>query len=562
MHRLERRRGCRPTVEGLESRRLLAAMSLFSLPTGTHPDDMVDGPDGNLWFVDEGIGIGMFNPTTQSTTIFPTEGGGGSFRGVAVGPDGNIWFTDWRANEVGTINVTTDVMTEFPLPTPDAGVDGITAGPDGNLWFLQSGTSQIGSINATTHAITEYSLPSSDLIGFGPEEEDLTMGPDGNLWLAATGLAGEPYGAVEMFNLTTHELTDFPLPDDYGPTGITIGPDGNLWFAANTAIGTINTTTDAITMFPLPPSPGSGWEGLYDIPDPIGITTGPDGNIWFANWAGNSIGMIDPTTHAITEFPIPNDVPDQCCGPAPFDIVAGSNDAVWFDLAASDQMGEINLSPPNSGSTGPAGGFSPASPPAAASPPTTASPLTADDPPAPGFPFSFTIDLIGGSMPAAAQHDDTITLALGNKPASGGDGLSFTTRNGVTSVSGLTLRRFDHGAGYRIATGERARVAMPNASWKIALPRLLATEKILTAGKGKNRHDVGIRVVLAKAFEPALARDMTNRTASVASGRRSGSAGLQVSYQTSVGIDNLVLYGKAKVASTGQIVVVAKTQSG
>ena len=70
-------------------------MSLFSLPAGTRPYDMVDGPDGNLWFIDLGVGIGMFDTTTHATTVFPLPGGGGGyFRGIAVGPDGNIWFTD------------------------------------------------------------------------------------------------------------------------------------------------------------------------------------------------------------------------------------------------------------------------------------------------------------------------------------------------------------------------------------------------------------------------------------------------------------------------------------
>ena len=38
---------------------------------------------------------------------------------------------------------------------------------------------------------------------------------------------------------------------------------------------------------------------------PVGIAAGPDGNLWFTENAANQIGMINPTTHAITEFPIP-----------------------------------------------------------------------------------------------------------------------------------------------------------------------------------------------------------------------------------------------------------------
>src|SRR4051812_3910877 len=50
-----------------------------------------------------------------------------------------------------------------------------------------------------------------------------------------------------------------------------------------------------ITEFPLP-TPNNA---------PYWITAGPDGNLWFTEQGANQIGMINPTTHAITEFPVP-----------------------------------------------------------------------------------------------------------------------------------------------------------------------------------------------------------------------------------------------------------------
>src|SRR5438105_1035777 len=37
---------------------------------------------------------------------------------------------------------------------------------------------------------------------------------------------------------------------------------------------------------------------------PIGLASGPDGNIWFAELVGNRIGRVTPTG-AIVEFPLP-----------------------------------------------------------------------------------------------------------------------------------------------------------------------------------------------------------------------------------------------------------------
>src|SRR4051794_28097247 len=44
----------------------------------------------------------------------------------------------------------------------------------------------------------------------------------------------------------------------------------------------------------------------YPVPTadsvPYGITSGPDGNLWFTESAGNEVGRISPVTCAITEF--------------------------------------------------------------------------------------------------------------------------------------------------------------------------------------------------------------------------------------------------------------------
>ena len=94
-------------------------------------------------------------------------------------------------------------------------------------------------------------------------------------------------------------ITEFSDPQQGScvPRGITAGPDGNLWFTEPGAnkIGMINPTTDAITEFPIPTA-NSG---------PAGITAGPDGNLWFTEDTPSKIGMINPTTHAITEFATP-----------------------------------------------------------------------------------------------------------------------------------------------------------------------------------------------------------------------------------------------------------------
>ena len=88
-------------------------------------------------------------------------------------------------------------------------------------------------------------------------------------------------------------ITEFRLPGLFlvnQAMGITSGPDGNLWFTGAAIrqlrkIGRIN-PTDVITEFPVPT--------LRRRQRPQAITAGPDGNLWFTETSANKIGRITP----------------------------------------------------------------------------------------------------------------------------------------------------------------------------------------------------------------------------------------------------------------------------
>src|SRR5438034_10579201 len=65
--------------------------------------------------------------------------------GIAAGPDGNLWFTDDGLNKIGRIT-TAGAITEYLVPTACSGPTGIAAGPDGNLWFTEADGKKIGRI--------------------------------------------------------------------------------------------------------------------------------------------------------------------------------------------------------------------------------------------------------------------------------------------------------------------------------------------------------------------------------------------------------------------------------
>lgn len=110
-------------------------------------------------------------------------------------------------------------------------------------------------------------------------------------------------------------FTEFPIgTGTIG--GITTGPDGNVWFTETTAnsIGRI-TTTGIVTVFPISSA------GAH----PQQITAGADHNLWFTE--SRAIGRIT-IDGVISEFPI-------SFGASPVSIASGPDGNIWFTLSIS-----------------------------------------------------------------------------------------------------------------------------------------------------------------------------------------------------------------------------------
>jgi streptogramin lyase len=537
-----RRRGRRPVLEDLESRRLLSGISEFPIPTANVlPTDIAAGPDGNLWFTQSiGDEIGMINPTTHVVTEIPLPNSvgfmGADLVSITAGPDGNMWFSDYDGNTIGMINPKTDAISVFPVPTPNAGLEDITTGPDGNLWFTEKAANQVGMINPTTDAITEFPVPTANAwLG------DITAGPDGNLWF--TEQVGN---AIGMINPTTDAITEYQIPTaGAAPSAIAVGPDGNLWFTEYGAIGMMNSTTHAITQFPVPAgSPG----GL--LADGT-ITSGPDGNLWFGYFNGDEVGMINPTTDAITVYPVPlaQSGLNGIGGPAA--ITVGPDGNMWITLTNANEIGVFN---PKTVTAAPEEPTPPLPP---------LEPVTPTPPVKPGMPFGFTVTLPDSPGQSDGAASDTVTVALVNDP--GGATLTVTTQNGVATYSGLTLKKLDNRSGYELISHAAGQTTKPEGPADVAPTRSIriATEEILTAGKGKDKHVVGLEIDIAKVLDLKGARHVANRTVT-RTARQAGKTvaqpvSLLIDYNSPAGSASLTLTGKATISRGGQIVVVART---
>jgi streptogramin lyase len=296
----------------------------FVLPAGSNPYGITAGPDGNVWFTEQGLNpkIGRITPagtiaefSLPQLNAIPVE--------IVAGPDGNLWFTatgrDGRLapSYIGQITPA-GVVTQFPK----AGQPwGITVAADGNIWFTDR-YNQLEIWRMTTAGVfTGFAVPGHPY--------EITTGGDGNLWFTVSAdliLDEDAIGRMTLGGVASQ----FSIPNalDVFPYGITAGPDGNLWFTENDAgkIGKI-TTAGVVTQFSLS-NPGS---------EPAGITAGPDSALWFTERSANKIGRITPTG-VITE----SAVPTPSSGPS--GITAGPDGNIWFTEFNGNKIGRLAVS--------------------------------------------------------------------------------------------------------------------------------------------------------------------------------------------------------------------------
>ena len=143
-----------------------------------------------------------------------------------AGPDGALWFTEYTGGKIGRIT-TAGSITEYPVTPvtgePASGPLGITNGPDGALWFVDHVGRAIGRIT-TSGVITEF---ANNFPGRA-NGMSIVTGPDGAIYFGI--------GYAELGRITTKgTMQTFGIPS-FVKTGselskLIIGPDGNIWYA-------------------------------------------------------------------------------------------------------------------------------------------------------------------------------------------------------------------------------------------------------------------------------------------------------------------------------------------
>ncbi len=171
--------------------------------------------------------------------------------------------------------------TEFPLPE-GSGPHDVAPAPDGTVWFTAQAAGALGRLDPGSGHVDEFPL------GSGSAPHGVIVGPDGAPWVTDGGL-----NAILRVDPVSHAIHRYALPAARSRANLntaTFDKSGVLWFTGQGGIyGRVDPKADEVRVWDAPRGPG-----------PYGITTTPDGAVYFASLAGSYIARIDPATGAAT----------------------------------------------------------------------------------------------------------------------------------------------------------------------------------------------------------------------------------------------------------------------
>ncbi len=192
-------------------------------------------------------------------------------------------------------------------------------------------------------SITEYTAPD----GWLDQNQHVgivTVGPDGNLFIGSGGSILK-LSQSGSFTKYTIPATLNMLPWRW-VNGITTGPDGNIWFTQFTQFTeSAGATTATVIEGKVFKMTTSGVFTEYAIPigansSPDAITVGPDGNLWFTEPKKSMVGKMT-TSGVLTEYAIPIDSSLGAATPA---ITAGPDGDLWFTEPTKSIVAKVTTS--------------------------------------------------------------------------------------------------------------------------------------------------------------------------------------------------------------------------
>jgi virginiamycin B lyase len=217
------------------------------------------------------------------------------------------------------LNPTSGEVRQIPLG-PGSAPHGVIVGPDGAAWITDGGQNAIVRVDLNDN-VQVYPLPD------GSRNANLntpTFDRSGILWF--TGQSGI-YGKLDP---TVGQVQTYSAPRGPGPYGITTTPEGKVFYAslAGSHIAQINLETAEATPIDSP-TPRQGARRVWS--DSHGL-------VWVSEWNAGQVGRYDPVTGDWREWTLPG------ARPQAYAVFVDDKDQVWLSSWNSD-VGLVHFDP-------------------------------------------------------------------------------------------------------------------------------------------------------------------------------------------------------------------------
>lgn len=232
---------------------------------------------------------------------------------VAPAADGGVWYTAQGSGHLGWLDPDSGDVVEIPLGAGSR-PHGVIVGADGTAWVTDGGLNAIVSVEPSSHDVTVFPLPADRA---DANLNTATFDGEGRLWFTGqNGIIGRldpESGAIEVFD----------APGGRGPYGITTTPDGTVFYAslAGSYVGRV-AADGSVTVLD-PPTPGQGARRVW---------SDSTGSVWVSEWNAGAVSRYDPATGAWETWALPGS------GPQAYAVYVDESDAVWLSDFGSNAI--------------------------------------------------------------------------------------------------------------------------------------------------------------------------------------------------------------------------------
>ena len=225
---------------------------------------------------------------------------------VAPAPDGTVWYTAQAAGALGRLDPATGQTHHIPLGDRSA-PHGVIVGPDKAAWVTDSGQNAIVRVDPETEAVKVYPLPADR---GNANLNTAAFDRAGILWFTGQG------GIYGRLDPASGQMEVFSAPRGRGPYGITSTPDGAVYYAslANSYVGRIDPASGAATVLE-PPTPGQGARRVW---------SNSQGNVWVSEWNAGQLARYHPGDNSWREWKLPGERPQA------YAVYVDDQDMVWL----------------------------------------------------------------------------------------------------------------------------------------------------------------------------------------------------------------------------------------